>query len=244
MLFGILLHMPRKAVSKKSTRKVPARNYKKVSMPVMAEKRTSPSSNTLLREKIKNPKLLIGIAVVIILLTLLYFFRSQFVVAIVNGRLISRMAFNSQLEQQNGKQVLSTMITAVLLEQEAQKKHISVSQSELDNQVKQINTQLSQQGQTLDSALAQRGMTKAQFYDQLKLQALVQKLLGSNIKVSDKEVDDYIAAHQDTIDPNAKPEDTRASIRQQLEQQKLSTQAQSLIAKLQQQAHITYFVNL
>lgn len=202
----------------------------------------SPSVNVL-SEKIRNPKLLIGLGVVILVIALLYMLRSQFIVAMVNGRPISRSAFNTQLEQQSGKEVLNSLITKSLIEQEADKRHVSVPQSEVDSDTKKIEQQLSAQGQNLDQALAARGMTRSQFTDQLRLQKLVEKLLGNNIKVSDKEVQDYIDQHKDQLGDTSNMDQLKAQVRAQLEQDKLSSQAQQLIAKLQKQANITYFIN-
>ncbi len=203
----------------------------------------TPKQNGL-SDKVKNPKLLIGLGVVILVVALVYLFRSQFVVAIVNGQPISRNAFNTQLEQQSGKDVLNSLITKSLLDQYATAKHVSVSQSEIDSDTKKIEQQLSAQGQTLDQALAARGMTRSQFVDQLRLQKLVQKILGNSIKVSDKEVQDYIDQHKDQLGDTSNMDQIKAQVRAQLEQDKLSSQAQQLVAKLQKDAHITYFVNL
>lgn len=197
-----------------------------------------------LSEKMKNPKMLVGLGVVILLVALLYFFRGWFVVAAVNGHVISRSAFNHALEQQDGKTILNSLITKSLIEQEASRKNIQVSQSEIDSSTKQIQQQLSSQGQTLDQALAARGMTKADFDNQLRLQKLVEKLLGNSAKVSDKEVEDYMSQHQDQLDGTQSADQQKAQVRVQLEQEKLSTKAQELIANLQKQAHITYFINL
>lgn len=168
----------------------------------------------------------------------------MFVVAMVNGQFISRSSFNSAMEQQAGKQTLNSLVTQKLIEQEAAKKGISVPQSEIDAQAKKIDQQLSAQGQTLDQALSARGMSRSDFYAQLKLQSLLQKLLANDIKVSDKEVTDYIDKNRDSLPTGQSEEQLKASVKSQLEQQKLSTAAQSLVQKLQSQAKINYFINL
>lgn len=212
------------------------------SLPMLAQEKASAKMN--LSENVKNPKMLIGLGVVILLAGLLYFFRGWFVVAAVNGHPISRVAFNHALEQQDGKTILNSLITQSLIEQEATKKHITVSQAEIDSSTKQIDQQLASQGQTLDQALAARGMNKTDFVNQLKLQKMVEKLLGNSTAVTDKEVQDYIDQHQDQLDATQSADQQKAQVKAQLEQEKLSTKAQELIANLQKQAHITYFINL
>lgn len=212
------------------------------SLPLLAQEKTSAAMS--LSENMKNPKMLIGLGVVILLAGLLYFFRSWFVVAAVNGHPISRMAFNHALEQQDGKTILNSLITQSLIEQEAERKHVTVSQAEIDSSTKQIDQQLASQGQTLDQALTARGMNKSDFITQLKLQKMVEKLLGNSTAVTDKEVQDYIEQHQDQLDATQSADQQKAQVKAQLEQEKLSTKAQELIANLQKQAHITYFINL
>lgn len=196
-----------------------------------------------LGKNIRKPKVFVPV-IVVVLLVLLYIFKSAFVVAMVNGQPISRARFNQELEAQAGKQVMDSLVTETLVEQEASRRHITVSQSELDSQVSTIQKQLAQQGQTLDSALAARGMTRDEFMTQLRLQTLVQKMFANQIKVTPQQVSDYISKNKDSLPTGESQSQVQAQVKQQLEQQQLSQDAQSLIQKLQSQAHITYFINL
>lgn len=210
--------------------------------PKTSAKERAQQMTTTLGTKLRQPKFFVPI-IIVILLALLYLFRSAFIVAVVNGQPVSRAEFNQMLEAQAGKQVMNALVTQTLIEQEAARQHITVSQSELDSQVKNIQDQLAKQGQTLDSALAAQGMTRSEFMTQLRLQSIVKKLLASKIKVTDQEVADYINKNKDALPTNTPPDQLNAQVRQQLEQQKLSQQAQTLVQKLQQQAKITYFTN-
>ena len=196
-----------------------------------------------LGKNIRKPKVFVPV-LIIVLLALLYIFKSAFVVAMVNGQPITRAQFNQELQAQAGKQVMGSLVTETLVEQEASKRHITVSQSEINSQVKTIQAQLAQQGQTLDSALAARGMTQDEFMTQLKLQTLIQKMFANQIKVTPQQVNDYISKNKDSLPTGESQTQLQAQVKQQLEQQQLSQDAQNLIQKLQNQAHITYFVNL
>jgi len=232
------------SASKKAPKKAPAKSVEKA-MPVEHTSRAAKTSfnRQAIVETFKRPQVLIPSAILLAILAV-FFFRSLFVVALVNGQFISRSSFESAMEQQAGKQTLNSLVTQKLLEQEAARKGISVPQSEIDAQAKKIDQQLASQGQTLDQALAARGMSRADFNEQLRLQSLLQKLLANDIKVSDKEVQDYIDKNKDSLPTGESDEQLKASVRSQLEQQKLSTAAQSLVQKLQSQAKITYFINL
>lgn len=174
---------------------------------------------------------------------ILFYFKGLFIVATINGQPVSRIALIQELEKRNGKQMLSSLITQILIQQEAQKQNISVSQKEINDEVKRVEDGLKKQGQTLDAALSLQGLTKDDFIAQIKLQKLVEKMLAKDIKVTDKEVSDYIEKNKDSIPKDLKAEEVTASARQQLQQQKLSSKAQSWIQGLQSKAKINYFVN-
>jgi foldase protein PrsA len=174
---------------------------------------------------------------------ILFYFKGLFIVATVNGQPVSRIALIQELEKRNGKQMLSSLVTQILIEQEAQKQNINVSQEEIDNEVKKVEEGLKKQGQSLDAALSVQGLTKDDFISQINLQKLVEKILAKDIKVTDKELSDYIEKNKDSIPTDLKPEEVTASARQQLEQQKLSTKAQPWIEGLQTKAKINYFIN-
>ncbi len=78
----------------------------------------------------KSESLLI-FAAILLVAALLYYFRSIFVVATVNGQPVSRIEFNSQIEKYAGKQILNLLITDKLIQQEADKRHIKVSGKEI-----------------------------------------------------------------------------------------------------------------
>lgn len=236
-----------------STTSVRKASVKKVSAEAQApsahEARTEMSSRSSAMEKrqvlslLKRRQILIPLAVLLAVVAV-YLLKSLFVVAIVNGQLITRPAFESAMQKQDGKQVLNNLVTEKLLQQDAAKKGISVSQSDVDAQVKKIDQQLASQGQTLDQALSARQMTRADLEQQIKLQTLLQKLLADQTKVSDKEIADYIDKNKDSLPTGKSDDQLKTTVKQQLEQQKLTTAAQALVQKLQSQAKITYFINL
>lgn len=193
--------------------------------------------------QIKNPKVFIPVILILVAI-FLYFAKGWFLVAMVNGHPISRVSLDRELEARYGKQVLTSLVTKELIEEEATKKHVTVSQQELQTAVKQISDQVAQQGQSLDQVLASRDMTRSDFEDQVKLQKLVEKLLADQIKVSDQEVQDYIDKNKDSLPQGQTDDQIKLEVRQQLEQQKLSDKAQAWISDLQKKASIQYFSNL
>jgi parvulin-like peptidyl-prolyl isomerase len=226
----------------KSTNKTPAKTSTKQVMAKKTDEKIVITQIPSFTKDIKNPRIFIPIILVIIAV-LLFVFRGLFIVAIVNGQPITRFGLDRALEKKYAKQEVSSLITQTLIFQEASNKNITVSDGEINSSVKQVSDSLSKQGQTLDSALALRGMTKQDFIDQLKIQKIVEKILGDQVKVSDKEVQDYVDKNKDSLPTGLSDSDLKNQVRQQLEQQKLSDKAQAWIADLQKKANVNYFVN-
>ena len=145
--------------------------------------------------EIKFPKkLLLVFVVLILLLGAIYFSKRFFIAASVNGKSISRLTVIKELEKQGGKNVLETIITETIIRQEAEKRKIGVSQKEIDEEMKKIESNVVSQGSTLDQALQNQGMTKTVLIEQIKIQLMLQKMAGANITVSEKEIEDFISA--------------------------------------------------
>ncbi len=180
--------------------------------------------------------------VVLVLFGLLYYFRSLFVAATVNGNPIFRLELVQQLEKQAGQQVLSTLVTQKLIEQEVKKRNITVAQDELDKEMKKIDDQLKNQGQSLDQALQSRNMSKKDLGEQIRLQLALGKLVGADVKISEKELDEYLEKNRESFPPESETSETRENVRQSLKDQKTNEKVQTLLTELQQKAKINYLV--
>lgn len=190
----------------------------------------------------RNPRLWVGLAIVILAI-LAFALKGLFVAAIVNGQPISRIAVVQQLERQNGKQAVSSLITQTLITQEAEKRHVTVSQAEVNSDLKRIDDALKAQGQSLDTALAARGLSKQELVQQITLQKLIEKMVGKDVKVSDADVQKYIDSNQDSLPKDLSDDQLKAQVRQQLQQQQLQEKTQAFVSNLQKKAKISYFVS-
>jgi hypothetical protein len=200
------------------------------------------ASMSSVKTQLKQPKVIIGLVVVVLIIAA-FFLKGFFVAAVVNGEPISRFQVIGELEKQGGRQALSSLVNQALILQEARKKNITATQSEIDVTIKQIENSLKNQGQDLNTALTAQGMTRADLTMQLKLRALVEKLLADKIKVSDKEISDYITANKSTFPTNLSADQVKKSVTEQLKQQKLGTASQTWLTNLTKNAKINYFVN-
>jgi len=201
------------------------------------EKKVTPQQNTI---KLRKPYLIL-IIVIVLLGAALYYFRGLFVAAVVNGQPISRLAVVQQSEKQSGKQTLDTLVRDALIEQEAKKENISVSDKEVNDEITTLQNNLKKQGQSLDQVLSAQGMSQDDLRKLIRLDKLVQKMVGKDVKVTDKEVNDYIAKNKDSL-PTTNEATLKKQVKSQLTQQKTNEAVQTWLANIQQKANIVYFV--
>jgi parvulin-like peptidyl-prolyl isomerase len=193
------------------------------------------------KTKLRQPKVFTGLIVVAVII-IAFLLKGLFVAALVNGEPITRVQIISELEKQGGKQALSSLVNQALILQEARKKNVQASQEEINAAVKQIEDSLKSQGQDLNTALSMQGMTRKDLEMQLKLRTLVEKLLADKIKVTDKEVADYIEKNKETLPTDTPEAEIKKNVGEQLKQQKLSTESSAWIEGLNKNAKINYFV--
>ncbi|QQG43893.1 MAG: SurA N-terminal domain-containing protein [Candidatus Roizmanbacteria bacterium] len=209
------------------------------------QKNNTPSPIIVKLEKLKPPKKYLPLVVLIIiavLLGLLFYFKGLFIAAIVNGQPISRLEVIKELEKQGGQRTLESLITKNLILQEARKNKINISSKELDEEIKKIESQVSKQGQNLDQLMAAQGITRDLLKEQIRVQKIIEKILGNKITVTDKEVDDYIQNNKQSLPENLQGDELKKNIKQQLQQQKLSTAFQQWMEQARKDAKISTFV--
>jgi parvulin-like peptidyl-prolyl isomerase len=251
----------KKTTTKKSAPKTTARRSTAMSSRTVRETKTVPadempearSESTTTTEQrrskgfgqsVRENKLPVGLLVAALVLGgLLYYFRSLFVAATINGEPVSRVALVQELEKQGGKQALNTIVTKTLVQQEARKQNVTVSDDEVNAELKKIEDNLKKQGQDLNQVLQIQGLTRDGLEEQIRLQKLVEKMVGKEVTVTDKEVDAYIEQNKASYPEGTDLAKERPNISEQLKQQKLSERIQTWLEKLQKDAKIDYLVN-
>lgn len=176
------------------------------------------------------------------LLGLLFYFRGLFIAAVVNGQPISRLSVVRETEKQAGKQTINNLVRNSLIEQEARKQNVTVTDKEIDDEIKKVEGTLSKQGQKIDQVLAMQGLTREDLRKLIRLDKLVSKMVGKDVKVGDKEIDDYIEKNRESLPQDQTEEQLRKSVSDTLRQQKLNQNVQSWLADLQKKAKIQYFI--
>jgi foldase protein PrsA len=198
-------------------------------------------------KKIKLPKLgkkgIIALSVILGLVVIALLIRFFFIAAIVNGKPIGRIEVLSVAEKQGGKTILDSLIDQDLVLQEAKNLKINITKAQIDTEVKNIETTLTAQNITLVDALAMSNQTLEELNEQVKVQLIVESILGPKITITDQEVSDYYTTNKAYFAANAKLADLKPQIQDAIYKQKLTTEYTTWIADLKTKAKILYFVN-
>ncbi len=169
-------------------------------------------------------------------------FKGMFVAAQVNGSPISRLSVVQELEKQAGKNVLDTMITKKLINDEIKKRGVVVTAEEIDAEIKKTETQISAQGGTLEMALAGQGMTLDDLKEQIMINKALEQILADKITVSDEEVNQYLSTAKAPAAQGLSSTDQADQAREQLKGQKFSKEATQWVKDLKDKAVIDYYV--
>lgn len=223
-----------KKTTQKTTKKSDVKQSPSLSSRVSSLKTRFPAINPV---KITIVLIIIGVAL------LLYFFQDKYLFAKVNGKPLTTFEVLDELEKVKRNEVaevVNIMIDKSLLLQEAEKRGITVSEEEINQEMKKTEEALKQSGQSLDSQLALLGMTREGLRENYQIQKSVEKMIGTT-EVSEEEINNYIEQNKDLLPPDQDEKQLREMVKQQLSQQKLGEQYQKLITELRANADIQEF---
>lgn len=184
----------------------------------------------------------IALAVLMVTGTLLYINRSVFIAATVDGSPIYRLTVLKELEKQSGAQALDTLITDVLLEKEFASQSITLSDNDIDVEIKKIEEQVLAQGGTLEAVLAQQSMTMAALREQITIQKKLELALQDKVAITDEELQAHIEESGAIVPEGAEGEAIIAQIKDELKQQKFQSAAQTFVSDLKSKAEVTRYV--
>lgn len=189
-----------------------------------------------------SKKTILFIIIVLVILGAVFYFKSLFIAAVVDGKPISRLEVIRELENTSGRQVLDALVVKQLIDTEANKAEISVSQEDIETEIQTLEERISKQGGTLELILAQQGITQDQFREQIVLQKKLEKILENNIQITDEEINQYFEQSKTTLPAGATEDEIKNQIRAQLKNQKFGIEADKLVSELKAKAAIQYYV--
>lgn len=152
--------------------------------------------------------LVLALALIIVLIKPPFASNKQEAVATVNGVEISKADFYDHLVKGAGKQALDEMIGKELVNQEAKKANIAVTQADIDKRLKTFTESFGSE-ENLNQALESYGMTKEDLIKDIDFNLKLTKLLEPQIKVTDEEIKQTFDSYKDSFNT---PEQVRASV--------------------------------
>lgn len=145
-----------------------------------------------------NLRRLIIVVVVVGLALLVYYKRSWFVAATVNGSPISNFELLSRLNSQFRTQMLNQMVNEKIIFDEAKRNNVQVSDSEIDQKISEYEKNVGGKD-SFDALLEQQGQTRDSLREQIKIQLTIEKLYGKEATVSADEVNKFIADNKSQL---------------------------------------------
>lgn len=106
------------------------------------------------------------------------------VAATVNGQNISEDAVRDMAYKTQGPRVIDTMITNLIIDQEAKKQHLTATPADITAKINEMRQQVKGQfpGQSLEVLVVNSGHTMDELRDNLKTRVELEKLVGKDLK--------------------------------------------------------------
>lgn len=161
------------------------------------------------------------------------------VVATVNGTPIYRWTYLSKL-QKSDTSVLDGMVQQALILGEAKNKGVVIDQKIIDDQMSTIEAQVKEQGMTLEEAMKSEGVTREDVVNQIKIQAIAEKLASPSAAVTQAEIDEYLKTNKDYLPTGKTTAELQALAKTQLETQAKNTSLSTWYSNLKDSAKIIY----
>lgn len=193
--------------------------------------------------KNKNTRKFVISTSFLILLAVGFFTKSFFFAALVNGVPITRFKLISELEKTLGGDVLENLINERLIVQEARNKGITVEEAEVQSEMEKIRLAVESQGNSLEDVLGVQNQTIEDLEENIRVQKIVEKLLADKVDVTDEEIKEYFESNKEYLGGDMLYDDVKEDLKDQLKNQKLSTEYASFIEELKSESDIKYFVN-
>jgi foldase protein PrsA len=218
--------------------------------PKRAAKTTLPKIEEIASQELKfdgsdspAPKSKKRLLIVILLLAIAgllgYRYKEMLIVAMINGRPVFRHELNQRLLSSYGKSTLENLLVEKLIQEEARKQKISITEKNIDEEVAKISQDL---GDTkIEDILSLQGMTLKDFRDQLQMRLQVNKILEKEITISDEEVENYLKENAQSLTETDEAK-RKEEARENLLNQKIAERVQGWIGELLSKAKIDRYL--
>ena len=189
----------------------------------------------------KNYFIIFLLVIIVIFIGLFIYARTISPIAKVNGKRITRVAYISELEKQAGNRVLDSIITKTLIYDEADKRNISIPDSQIQSEIKKIETDAKTNKTTIEKMLIAENITRQDLYERIKLNLTTQKIIEKYTQVSDKEVETFIEKNPEVFQNREISKEIKTDIKERLHQQKIEVQVKILINNLKNNSQVEVY---
>jgi hypothetical protein len=214
---------------------------KKVTSSKISTKKSPAKGFSIDRPKLM--KYLITILVVVLSFTLIDLFvqylNNGYSMAVVNGVRIPKSDFYDRLEKAQGAQAAETLIEEELIEQEATRQGYTVSESDIDERIQQIQDELGSRDD-LNAALDANGITMDDLRRSVRLDLLAREVLEPGIEYTEEDIKEFFDQYKDVLytEDDVKFEDKKEEVTQYYLNQKIDEAKTAWLAELKADAKI------
>lgn len=135
------------------------------------------------------------IGLIFVFFVLLAANRGWVIVALVDGKPIYSWSLNTLLRSRYGQQTLEGMIGETLIEKEAKKSDVVITDKDLQDKQNEILSSLGE-SVNLSDFLKFQGISESEFNQQLRVQLVVERLLTKDLVIAEQDIDRYIATNR------------------------------------------------
>ena len=153
------------------------------------------------------------------------------VVATVNGNTIRRSEYDRAVAKGNGARVLDQLVVERLIDGEAQKRGLTVTDEQLAKLRDEERSRFPSE-EAFQAALSQAGFDEAELNRQLRLNDLLRQMVADKVQVTDQEVEARFASAQGQGQP---PEGSADKLKAQLKADMIDEKTNQAVAPLIQE---------
>lgn len=184
------------------------------------------SNSRLSRRNRINPPLLwagwVGFLILVLLLVGLGAWKRNWVLAaMVNNRPVWGLELLNRLDQDYRKGALDNLINEKIILDEARLRNAVPTDAEVQSKLSEQETKYGG-AQAFDQLLVQFGKTREQVKGDIKLGLAMEKMFGSQVTITDREIDDYIKQNKSILtstDPAKQKEEAQSALHDQKQRQ-------------------------
>lgn len=189
--------------SPKHTFKIKKPNIKLGKLKFKKLKVSKPDFKNMFSNKVFKTLLIVFGAIVIFILVDLFvqYLNNGYSVAVVNGTRISMNKYHKRLESSYGATIAKQLIDEQLINLEAKKADVTVSDEEIDERLNSIIESVGGE-EAYAQALLANNITEAQLIDQIKLDELARKIIEPTLEYTEDDIKAFFEQYSSVIFPN------------------------------------------